>query len=368
MHRRSLLALFCAALVSAAACQGDDLRSPVRTYGMKSLSPEFAEKIETLDERIPQWMEQHQVLGVSVSMIDDGQLVWSRGYGVRCAGTSHPVDPDTVMEACSMSKPFFAYMLLKLVEQGEFDLSQPLIDYLGEDYLDKEPRQHAITGQMALSHTTGLPNWREGGWQSGGPMTLQFDPGTQFCYSGEGFLMLQRAVEKVTGKGLDEFSRERLIKPLELHHTRFVWDDRFLVNASCGHDGEGRVKSIRKYYHKANAAYSLYTTTEDYARFLVEILKEDRTAPHSISAEMRSRMLTPISEREDQQAEWGLGWGLRKLDPHRQVYHSGSNGTGFRCYSEFFPETGDGLVIMTNSATGRQLWEAAVDQWHSSGT
>ena len=351
----------------AATGTASSLRSPVRTYGPQQLRPAVAAKIAAIEEQIPRLMEEHHVPGVSVSLIDDRQLVWSRGYGVRCAGTQHQVDPDTVMEACSMSKPFFAYLLLKMVEQQQFDLSHSLVDYLEEDYLDAEPRQQQITGQMALTHTTGLPNWREGGWRSGGPLAISFDPGTEFCYSGEGFLMLQRAVEKVSGVGLDKMAREQLIEPLDIHHTRYVWYDRFVVDASCGHDSKGRVKPIRKYYHDANAAYTLYTTSEDYARFLVEILQDDRSAPHSISADMRTRMLTPISRRDDQQAEWGLGWGLRTVDGSQQVYHSGSNGTGFRCYSEFFPETGTGIVIMTNAVAGRSLWEAVVEKWHSSG-
>ena len=59
------------------------------------------------------------------------------------------------------------------------------------------------------------------------------------------------------------------------------------------------------------------------------------------------------------------GWGLRTLEGHRKVFHSGSNGSGFRCYSEFFPDTGDGLVSMTNSLAGDDLWNDVVDQWHT---
>ncbi|MFK8115269.1 MAG: serine hydrolase domain-containing protein, partial [Rubripirellula sp.] len=188
------------------------------------------------------------------------------------------------MEACSISKPFFAYLFLKLVEEGKFKLDQPLVDYLKADYMDAEPRHRRITAKMALTHTTGFPNWRRGGWRSGGPLSLGFDPGTKFRYSGEGVLMLQRAVEAITETELDTLSREQLIEPLGLTNTRFRWDDRLMVNAACGHDHEGKVKANRNYYERANAAFSLYTCSEDYARFVVEILQEDRTAEHSISA------------------------------------------------------------------------------------
>ncbi|MEM9702777.1 MAG: serine hydrolase, partial [Planctomycetota bacterium] len=102
-------------------------------------------------------------------------------------------------------------------------------------------------------------------------------------------------------------------------------------------------------------------TSEDYARFLVEILQEDRSAPHSISDALRARMLTPISRRDDPDSDWGLGWGLRVRDGLGVAFHSGSNSTGFRCYSEFSLETGDGLVVMTNAASGKNVWEALID-------
>jgi CubicO group peptidase (beta-lactamase class C family) len=339
-------------------------RSEIRTYGPSALPAVLEARIERLEETLPDLMQQHHVPGVSFALIDDRRLVWSRGYGVRCAGSDERVQPDTVMEACSMSKPFFAYLLLKQVEQGDFSLDRPLVEYLGGDYLQDDPRHRKITGRMTLAHTSGLPNWRSGGWRSGGPMSVAFEPGTGFRYSGEGFLMLQRAFERELQTDLDRFSRQQLIEPLGLRNTRYVWDDRLQAQASCGHDKTGQVKTSRRYYEQANAAYSLYTTAEDYAKFLVEIMREDRSAAHSLSDATRTEMLAAVSHREDQEADWGLGWGLRTVDGRRQVYHSGSNGTGFRCYSEFFPQTGDGLVIMTNAISGRELWNAIVDQWH----
>ena len=343
--------------------------SAPRTYGSAAPSDSLRRKIATMESSLPKWMREYQVPGVSVALIEDRQLVWSRGYGVRCAQSDAQVHPTTVMEACSMSKPFFAYQFLKLVERNQADLDRPLVDYLGKDYLKDEPRHQKITARMVLSHTSGLPNWRRGGWRSGGPMTLAFDPGTGFRYSGEGFLMLQRAVESLTDKGLDAMSNSMLIEPLGLTHTRYVWDERLMADAACGHDREGRLKTSRNYYDSANAAYSLYTSAEDYARFLVEIIKVDRTAEHSLGKEMVEQMLQPLSHREDQDADWGLGWGLRSRDSAdnrtKSVYHSGSNGTGFRCYSEFQPDRGQGLVIMTNAIGGKELWNVFIQQWHA---
>ena len=331
-----------------------------RSYGNPKLLETLHPQIEALNRSVPQLMKQHNVPGVSVAVLSDRELVWSRGFGVRCSGSPDPVRPETVMEACSMSKPFFTYLLLKLVEEEQFDLKRPLVEYLQEDYLEDDPRHRSITAPMVLSHTTGLPNWRKGGWRSGGSLSLAFDPGTSFRYSGEGFLMLQRALEKHLETDLDALSHKRLIEPLGLTSTRFVWDDRFVTRSACGHDRDGDVKAERRYYDQANAAYTLYTSAEDYARFLAEILKSDRSADHTLSDDMVAKMLAPVSHRDDQQADWGLGWGLRDTPSGKQVYHSGANGSGFRCYSEFFPSVGNGLVVMTNSLNGDSLWKDLV--------
>ncbi len=318
----------------------------------------------SVKDRIPTLQQAFNVPGVAVAVIDQGQLVWSDGFGVRCKGSDDPMTSDTVMEACSMSKPFFSYMVLKLTEQGEFDLDRPLVEYLGRDYLDNAPEHRTITARMAMTHTTGLPNWRAGGWRANGPMQLRFKPGTQFGYSGEGFLMLQRAVEQQTGEGLSVWSQTRLIKPLGLLATDFQWNESLAVNSACGHDRAGNVIPNRVHYDRACAAFTLYTTADDYARFLIEIMSSDRTRKHSISAEMVEQMLRPASFHQQQDASWGLGWGLKQLAGHRLAYHSGSNGSGFRCYCEFWPHKRDGIVIMTNAMGGEKLWPKLIDQLH----
>ena len=93
-----------------------------------------------------------------------------------------------------MSKPLFTYAALQLVESGKLDLDTPLDHYLPSPYLPDDPRTGEITPRMVMAHTTGLPNWRKGGWRAGGPLPLRFPPGTRFSYSGEGYLYLQRAV------------------------------------------------------------------------------------------------------------------------------------------------------------------------------
>lgn len=325
-----------------------------------------------LDVLTPKLMVDMKVPGVSISVISDGRIAWHKGYGVVHAGEPNKITPETVFEACSMSKVVFTYVVLRLVEKGKLDLDRSLADYLAEPYLEDEPLHELITARMVMTHTTGFPNWREGGWRRGGPLPIKFKPGTEYGYSGEGYLYLQRVVEHITGRPLNSLMKEMLLKPIGMVSSSYVWEQRYDELASVGHNKAGEVKPNRRLYDRANAAYSLYCTADDYARFIVEVMREDRSAEHSLSNESIEEMLTPTIEVKDSHGRQaprigrsrcvsihrGLGWVVGKTDGDGiRAWHSGSNGTGFRCYSEFDPAKRTGIVIMTGSVNGKSLYQ-----------
>lgn len=320
-----------------------------------------------LDALIPGWMAEHHVPGVAVVGLENGRIAWERQYGVKKAGDREPVGHETLFEAASMSKPMAAYAVLKLVEQGKLDLDRPLGEYLPEPYLKDEPRHRKITARMVLSHTTGFPNWRPGGWQAGGPLGVSFEPGSKFGYSGEGFLYLQRVVEKLTGEPFDRYMRRALMSPLQLPNASYSWNERVAELSAAGHDAEGNPMPNRQLFRKPNAAYSLYCSPMEYAQFVVEILRRDRTGDQSLSSKSLAAMFTPTTKARGRAARlggepasadsswFGLGWVIDVLPNGKLIHHSGSNGTGFRCECAFDPDHGSGIVVMTNAIGGREL-------------
>ena len=345
----------CGVAVSAEVTEQEDLASVTRK----------------LDVLSPKLMADMKVPGVSISVISDDRIVWHKGYGVVRAGEPNKVAPETVFEACSMSKVVFTYATLKLAEQGKLDLDRPLVDYLDEPYLEDEPLHELITARMVMKHTTGFPNWRDGGWRKGGWLPVKFKPGTEYGYSGEGYLYLQRVVEHIAGRPLNSLMKEMLLEPIGMASSSYVWEQRYDDLASAGHDKAGEVKPNRRLYDRANAAYSLYCTADDYARFIMEVMREDRSAEYSLSNESIEEMLTPTIEVKGSHGRQapragrskcvsvhrGLGWVVGKTDGDGiRAWHSGSNGTGFRCYSEFDPARRTGIVIMTGSVNGKSLY------------
>ena len=326
----------------------------------------------TLDRLVPELMSTFHVPGVSIVGIEDRRIAWERQYGVRRVGTDERVSRQTVFEACSMSKPPLAYLALKLVESGKFDLDRPLSTYLEKPYLDGGPLHTRITARMAVSHCTGFPNWRKDGWLKGGRLPVLFEPGTKFGYSGEGFLFLQRVIEQISGTPLKEYAERELFEPLGISISSYVWEDRFVELAAAGHDSKGQLKHDRSLFRKANAGYTLYCTPNEYAKFLVEIVNRDRSAAHSLGARSLEAMLTrttmatgrkPVLRSAQTAGDavwWGLGWAIDRTTAGDRIYHSGSNGTGFRCYCEFDRQRGSGIVIMTNAVGGKQLWQHVI--------
>src|SRR5919107_518441 len=177
--------------------------SPREVAGRKDLT-------SRLERVIPRLMEEGDVPGLSLALVRDSKISWRWSFGVKNADTKEPVRDDTVFEAASLSKPVFAYAVLKLVDAGKLELDKPLAAYLPEPYVRDDERVKLITARIVLDHTTGFQN--EAG--PGRPLKIHFTPGDRFSYSGAGFLYLQTVVERIRGEPLDAFMRKTVFEPL----------------------------------------------------------------------------------------------------------------------------------------------------------
>ena len=371
------------ALVEALPDRDEDVRRAAR-IALAAIAPAYRaappprdEVVATIDGLVPRLMGEHHVPGVSIALIDGGQVAWSKAYGVSDADKGTPVTGATLFEAASMSKPVFAILTLQLVDGGLLDLDRPLAEYGGELYAPGDESWRRITARMALAHSTGLPNWRPGEEEREGPLPLLFEPGARFGYSGEGVFYLQRVVEGLTGRPLDVLARTSLFDCLGLDGSSFAWSpdlDRVLAG---GHGEDGSPLTRSRYTHP-NAAYTLYTTAGEYARIMVEVMNAARGDSEVLSQTSAREMLRaqvaldardPIERPfsgEGRAVLWGLGWSLNTTAGGEVFHHSGANRTGFRCFSQFSLERGSGLVIMTNSLGGGELWTrlvATIGDW-----
>jgi CubicO group peptidase (beta-lactamase class C family) len=242
-------------VLSVAACArpAEAPPSPVPAAGtVSSRQPDTT----SLARDIPRLLRVSDIPGLAVAVVQDGRVVWARGFGTRNDGARAPVDTGTIFEAASLSKPVFAYVALRLAGRGEIDLDRPLAEILEYPRLAHDDRYERITARMVLSHSTGLPNW------GGDTLTLRFDPGTDYSYSGEGFVFLQKAMERLTGRTLEELARREVFEPLGMTRSSYVWQERLAGNVAYGRNWLWNIAPVNR-YPEANAAASLLTTAPD---------------------------------------------------------------------------------------------------------
>ena len=211
-------------------------------------------------------MAEHKVaptLGVGV--IEDGKLKEVKVFGELRKGVLAPL--NTIFGVASLTKPITALLALLLVNAGQWDLDEPLSNYWVDPDVKDDPKLRKVTARLVLSHQTGFPNWRHG------KLAFEFEPGTKFQYSGEGFEYLRRAIERKFHKSLAKMAEPLLFAPLGMKNTAFYWTDamdQFRIAIAKDIAGNSVFPWIPS---SANAASSLLTTVEDYGKFAVEVLK-----------------------------------------------------------------------------------------------
>jgi hypothetical protein len=251
-----------------------------------------------------------------------------------------------VFEAASLSKPVFAYGLLRLVDRGGFDLDRPLSEYVEMSQFGDDPRMDAITGRMILTHTSGISGFAEGG-----KVTMGSDPGARFRYFGDAWLPLQRAVEAATGEPVHEFLAREVLEPFGMDHSSFVWDD-LDGDFATPHDELGNPMEKRT-FAEAHIAATLHTTAADYARFLAAVMDGAGLSPESARA-----FMTPQVEVAPG-VTWGLGVGLQD-DSRGRAFWQWGHWFGSKAYMIAYPGSGDGLVFLAYGVEGLSLLDAVL--------
>ncbi len=324
-------------------------------------------EVGTIEGSVGALMEGCGVTALSLAVVNDGRVVYTAGFGTLTRGASTPVGSSTVFRAASLSKPVFAYLVLRLVDRGAIDLDTPLFRYLSRpvftypEYgeLRSDQRFKTITARRVLSHQTGFPNWR---WQNKGErLDIKFQPGQGFGYSGEGYEYLQFILEKKLGRSLQQLATENVFVPLGMSQSSFVLEERFegCLAAELSRAPEFLKTKMRT---EASAAGSLVTSAADYGRFLTAVMNGEGLSPKS-TREMLSPQVKVMSRRlfgplavesggAPDGLAWCLGWGRFESRLGEGIFHVGQE-AGCENYVVAYPVQGVGMVIFA-AGGGRQ--------------
>ena len=319
---------------------------------------------------IQERMAYYKVPGVTVAVLDKGQIDWASGYGV-CETGGASVTEHTLFQAASISKPVAALAALRLVEQKKLSLDEDINIYLKSWKIPKSDAlgDKKVTLREILTHSAGLGVHGFRGYAQGepvptllqilngekpansGPIRVEIPPLTRWEYSGGGYTILQQTMIDVAGKPFVDLMRDLALRPLHMEDSTYEQPlpDKLLVRAAAGYRSNGNVVSGRRHTYPEQAAAGLWTTPTDLLKFAAELQRayagRSGLLPRSVAEQMLRRQFET----------WGLGLQIDGEGDTLRFSHSGGN-EGFRCFLVAYANRGQGAAIMTNSDAGPSLY------------
>lgn len=294
--------------------------------------------------------------GVSVAVIRDGQIVFSKGYGSANLEYAAPITPDTVFHVASVSKQFTAMALVLLEQDGKLKLDDDVHKHLPDlpDY------GKTVTVRQLLQHTSGIRDqWQTlalAGWRLDDIITqnqilqmlfrqkqLNFTPGSEHLYSNGGYTLAAEVVRRVSGKSLRAFCEERIFKPLGMSRTHFHDDLKMIIKnraVSYRPSGTGFENSPLNYENVG--ATSLFTTAEDLARWL-DNFRDPKVAGRAGVERLQEQAVLADGKK----ISYALGVSVDEQRGLKRVSHGGGD-AGFRSMVAWYPELNLGVVLVSN--------------------
>ena len=396
MIKRFLAAALAAALltpvVSNCVTSGSDSRRTASVAGFSDVmgANDLAARIQRIEngllpasvikgQPLPQMklaerMKYHKIPGVSIAVINNYKIEWTRGYGVREAGTNEAITPDTLFQAGSVSKSVTAVAIMRLVQQGvlnlDEDVNKKLVSWKVPE--NEYTRNEKVTVRRLLTHTAGLNRTSSGDYPVGAqvPTLLQVlegqkpantpptrvvsIPGSIYEYSGSGFFVLQQLLIDVTGNQFPQLMRKIVLRPSKMESSTFEQPlPRSLqTRAASGHYPGDKVVEGRWHVKPEMAAAGLWTTASDLALFAIEIQKSNigksnKVLSTATTNQMLARQQGQISGGEGVLYEHkALGFESNTTGAFVR-FSFGGRTTGYNCQFIAFGN-GQGVAVMTN--------------------
>lgn len=328
-----------------------------------------------LDTSVPKLQKSYGVPGVSIGIIEKGEVKYILNYGFQDEKQKKPLSNSTLFQAASMSKSLTAWGIMKLVEEGKLSLNDPVEKYLTRWHLpESQFNKDKITIKSLLSHTAGLSvhgylgidpkkevfsveKSLSGNGFMNQPLKIINEPGSEVIYSGGGYTLLQLIIEEVTGMTFSQYMDKEILKPLGMENSSYSDDyDKSNMSKAYGYFGQ----ELPNYNFTEKAAAGLKTTVSDFSKFVLANM-------NGYNAEVKGRNVlecksvdlihTPIK------SDSGLGIFSKELsDGSTLLYHSGDN-RGWHSVYGFITERKEGIVIFTNSDNGIDLRQDIYNLW-----
>jgi CubicO group peptidase (beta-lactamase class C family) len=369
LHQFSLAVIFCITifLTSTLSQPKDSLITKVEN-GLLPVVLIKGEAPFNLQER----MYYYNVPGISITVIKDYKIEWTKQYGVMDSELQNPVNDETLFSAGSLSKGVAALTVLSLVQEGKIDLNGDINKQLISWKIPENEftKQGTVTPMLLMNHSGGAMFSPGVGYLPDNfPTNLQVlngespsqtkavvidkIPGTEYLYSNAGYAILQQLIVDVSGKSYPEYAKEKIFEALDMQHATLFQplSEELIKSTAAGHMNNGLPFSGKRYYIQPAAAGGLWTNSSDYAKFVIELQKSYAgRSDKIISSALAKEMLSPHVSKQ-----YGLGVFMREINGEINYFgHMGDNKGFFAGFVSHLRD-GYGAVVFTNSQNGANL-------------
>lgn len=316
-----------------------------------------ATDVEKSIDKIFAGYDHINIPGAAVAVVQNGEVVFKKGYGSANLEYDIPVTPETIFHVASVSKQFTVFALLLLQEEGKLSLEDPIQKHIAEvpDFGQEITLRHLATHTSGMRDQWDLLNLA--GWRWDDVITkehvlkmvsrqkeLNFTPGEQYMYCNTGFTLLAEVVARVSGKTFNQFTQSRMFTPLNMTNSQFYDDhQRIVKNRAYSYYPWtfGYQKSVLSYANVG--ATSLFTTVEDLSLW-ANNFKELKVGSKAIVDQMNT--LAVLNNGENFGGAYGQFVGLYK--GLQQIQHSGGD-AGYRSHLVRFPDQDFAVSVVSNN-------------------
>ncbi|MDP3740555.1 MAG: serine hydrolase domain-containing protein [Hyphomonadaceae bacterium] len=315
-------------------------------------------------------------VGLAVAVVKDGKIALVKTYGVRDAGGTQKVTPDTVFRLASLSKGFAGTLAAIEAKNGKLDLSTKAVSIVPQLKMRTSAATEAITLEDVLSHRSGLPPYAYDNLLEAGTAPLDIlskyntvkltcAPGECFTYQNTMFNIIAPAIEKASGNSYAEELRRYIIDPLGLTTTTVGKAGLTSTgNWARPHRRKGDIwyaVPVTDPYYKVPAAGGVNSSINDLAKWMIAQMGErpDVLADDVLDNAHRKRISTPSESARTRSLKlpvkstaYGLGWRTYDYAGHKLINHSGSV-EGYFAQIAWLPESRNGIVVLSNTRGSR---------------
>jgi CubicO group peptidase (beta-lactamase class C family) len=356
--RRALTAAICLSLSSIPASPAQDGSARV---------------VERLSRTATARIEADDVAGAVVVLLREGMPVWTGAFGMADPERGVPLTRDALFRVESLSKPVTAWAAMLVAETGRLDLDAPAKDCLRR-WRPPEGTPD-FTARHLLSHVAGVglgdfaDRHAPGSERPGLPDHLDRDfemiaaSGGRFAYSDTGYTLLELMIEDCAGEDFAALVTRGLFEPLGMQTATYVWPG---PDMPLGHGLRGR--PVAPYVYPGRGSGGLFATADDMARLAAAgMAGADQPVLSEAAVESLHDTVVAVEGLFGFAADgYALGHFTETLSDGRHAVWHGGQGHGWMSHMHLVPETGDGIVILSNSQRAWPLFAALLRDWSES--